>query len=46
LVEQLEAAIAGLEAELAKAPAPKKKDVQAQIDARKSWLVAAQQAVN
>jgi hypothetical protein len=46
LVEQLEAAIAGLEAELAKAPAPKKQDVQAQIDARKSWLVAAQQAVN
>jgi hypothetical protein len=46
LVEQLEAAIAGLEAELAKAPAPKKKDVQDQIDARKSWLVAAQQAVN
>lgn len=46
LVEQLETAIAGLEAELAKAPAPKKKDVQAQIDARKSWLVAAQQAVN
>lgn len=46
LVEQLEAAIAGLEAELATAPAPKKKDVQAQIDARKSWLLAAQQAVN
>lgn len=46
LVEQLEAAIAGLEAELAKAPATKKKDVQAQIDARKSWLLAAQQAVN
>lgn len=46
LVEQLEAAIAGLEAELIKAPATKKKDVQAQIDARKSWLVAAQQAVN
>jgi hypothetical protein len=46
LVEQLEAAIAGLEAELAKAPANKKKDVQAQIDARKSWLLAAQQAVN
>lgn len=46
LVEQLETAIAGLEAELAAAPAAKKKDVQSQIDARKSWLVAAQQAVN
>lgn len=46
LVEQLEAAIAELEAELAAAPAAKKKDVQAQIDARKSWLTAAQDAVN
>lgn len=46
LVEQLETAITALEAELAKAPAAKKKDVQEQIDARKSWLVAAQQAVN
>lgn len=46
LVEQLETAISALEAELAKAPAAKKKDVQEQIDARKSWLVAAQQAVN
>jgi hypothetical protein len=46
LVEQLEGAIAQLEAELAAAPAAKKKDIQAQIDARKSWLVAAQEAVN
>ena len=46
LVEQLETAIAALEVELSKAPAAKKKDVQSQIDARKSWLVAAQQAVN
>lgn len=46
LVEQLETAIAALEGELATAPAAKKKDVQSQIDARKSWLVAAQQAVN
>lgn len=46
LVEQLETAIEGLEKELAQAPAAKKKDVQSQIDARKSWLVAAQQAVN
>lgn len=46
LVEQLETAISALEAELAKAPAAKKKDFQEQIDARKSWLVAAQQAVN
>jgi polyhydroxyalkanoate synthesis regulator phasin len=46
LVEQLEGAIAQLEAELAAAPAAKKKDVQAQIDARKSWLEAAQAAVN
>ena len=46
LVEQLEAAIGDLEAELAKAPAAKKKDIQAQIDARKSWLTAAKEAVN
>lgn len=46
LVEQLEAAIADLEAELAKATAAKKKDIQAQIDARKSWLTAAKEAVN
>jgi hypothetical protein len=46
LVEQLEAAIADLEAELAKASATKKKDIQAQIEARKSWLTAAKAAVN
>ena len=46
LVEQLESAIAQLEAELASAPAGKKKEIQAQIDARKSWLVAAQEAEN
>ena len=46
LVTQLEAAIASLEAELAAAPAAKKKDVQAQIDARKAWLEAAQKAVD
>ena len=46
LVEQLEAAIADLEAELKKAPDAKKKDIQSQIDARQSWLLAAQQAVN
>jgi hypothetical protein len=46
LVTQLEAAIASLEAELAAAPVAKKKDVQAQIDARKAWLEAAQKAVD
>lgn len=46
LVEQLEGVISQLEAELASAPAGKKKEIQAQIDARKSWLVAAQEAVN
>jgi polyhydroxyalkanoate synthesis regulator phasin len=46
LVEQLEGAISQLEAELAAAPAAKKKEIQAQIDARKSWLEAAQAAVN
>lgn len=46
LVAQLEAAIADLEQELAKAPAGKKKDVEAQIAARKSWLEAAQKAVD
>jgi hypothetical protein len=46
LVAQLESAIADLELELAKAPAPKKKDIEAQIAARKSWLEAAQKAVD
>ncbi len=46
LVQQLEAAIADLEAELKAAPATKKKDIQASIDARKSWLDAAIKAVD
>ncbi|MFM1950375.1 MAG: hypothetical protein RL418_62, partial [Actinomycetota bacterium] len=46
LVSQLEAAIAELEAELKSASAAKKKDIQAQIDARKSWLEAAVKAVD
>lgn len=46
LVVQLEAAIAELEAELKTAPAAKKKDIQASIDARKSWLDAAIKAVD
>jgi hypothetical protein len=46
LVAQLESAIADLELELAKAPATKKKDIEAQIAARKSWLEAAQKAVD
>ena len=46
LVVQLEAAIADLEADLAAAPAGKKKDIQASIDARKSWLEAAIKAVD
>jgi hypothetical protein len=46
LVTQLEAAIAELEAELKSATAAKKKDIQAQIDARKSWLEAAIKAVD
>ncbi len=46
LVTQLESVISDLEAELAKAPAAKKKDIQAQIEARKAWLDAAQKAVN
>jgi hypothetical protein len=46
LVSQLEGVIAELEAELAAAPAAKKKDIQAQIDARKAWLEAAQKAVD
>ncbi len=46
LVIQLEAAIAELEAELNAAPANKKKDIQASIDARKSWLDAAIKAVD
>ena len=46
LVQQLESAIAELEAELKAAPANKKKDIQAQIDARKSWLEAAIAAVD
>lgn len=46
LVSQLESAIADLEAELKGAAASKKKDIQAQIDARKSWLEAAIKAVD
>lgn len=46
LVLQLEAAIADLEGDLKAAPAAKKKDIQAQIDARKSWLEAAVAAVD
>lgn len=46
LVQQLEAAISDLEAELKSASATKKKDIEAQIEARKSWLIAAQQAVD
>jgi hypothetical protein len=46
LVTQLEAAIADLENELKEASAAKKKDIQAQIDARKSWLDAAIKAVD
>lgn len=46
LVTQLEAVIEELESELAKAPAAKKKDVQAQIDARKALLAAARAAVD
>lgn len=46
LVIQLEAAIADLEAELKAAPAAKQKDIQASIDARKSWLDAAIKAVD
>ena len=46
LVAQLESAIADLEAQLKAAPAAKKKDIQAQIDARKSWLDAAIKAVD
>lgn len=46
LVSQLEAAIGDLEKELAAAPAAKKKDIQAQIDARRSWLEAAKLAVD
>lgn len=46
LVLQLEAAIADLEKELAAAPAANKKDIQASIDARKSWLDAAIKAVD
>jgi hypothetical protein len=46
LVSQLESAIESLEAELKAAPAAKKKDIQAQIDARKSWLEAAIKAVD
>lgn len=46
LVTQLEAVIAELETELKSATAAKKKDIQAQIDARKAWLEAAQKAVD
>jgi chaperonin cofactor prefoldin len=46
LVAQLEEAIADLETELKAAPAAKKKDIQASIDARKSWLDAAIKAVD
>ena len=46
LVVQLEAVIADLENELAKAPAAKKKDLEAQIAARKALLVAAKGAVD
>ena len=46
LVTQLEAVIEGLQAELAKAPAAKKKDIQSQIDARTAWLEAAQKSVD
>lgn len=46
LVQQLEAVIAELEAELKAAPASKKKDLEAQIEARKSWLAAAVAAVD
>ena len=41
-----EQAIADLEVELKAAPAAKKKDIQASIDARKSWLDAAIKAVD
>lgn len=46
LVAQLETVIAGLESDLAAAPATKKKDIQAQIDSRKALLVAAKAAVD
>ena len=46
LVTQLEAVIAELRGELEKAPAAKKKDIQAQIDSRMAWLEAAQKAVD
>lgn len=46
LVAQLEQAIADLVVELKAAPAAKKKDIQASIDARKSWLDAAIKAVD
>ena len=46
LVAQLEDAIAGLEKELASAPADKKSVIKAQIDARTSWLEAAKLAVD
>jgi hypothetical protein len=46
LVSQLEAAIAGLEAELTAAPAAKQKELKDQIAARQAWLEAAQKAVD
>jgi capsule polysaccharide export protein KpsE/RkpR len=46
LVSQLEAAIAGLEAELTAAPATKQKELKDQIAARQAWLEAAQKAVD
>lgn len=46
LVAQLEDAIAGLEKDLAKAPADKKAAIKAQIEARSSWLEAAKLAVD
>lgn len=46
LVTQLESLIAKLEGEAAKATAAKKKDLQAEIDARKALLAAAKAAVD
>ena len=46
LATQLEGVISVLEAEMASAPAGKKKEIQAQIDSRKALLEAAQNAVD
>ena len=46
LAGQLESVIATLEAELASAPASKKKEIKAQIDTRKALLETAQNAVH